>query len=286
MQKSLAVALLRICQSPDNELRPGKAVDAFLKEFGLGVRFRSSIQIKDSEKNFIREYLQRHGIDPETDPTAWGGLARHEALALGANEKFTRENVRKDRVAIKALPGRPLLVGAKPLELPPGAHVDLNWQWVAERSRHETVLFIENWENFEFTDKTPFLHELPGNPLVVFRGAPNVYNNRDSLALLKALQRVVYAFVDFDPEGLVIANALPYFGRFLAPSDEVLERLMDGFVNKSRYEEQLGQNLSVLESMAHPDLVRVQRVIRRLGMALPQERLIGLENVSPWPIPV
>ncbi|HBO3146289.1 DUF7281 domain-containing protein [Pseudomonas aeruginosa] len=229
----------------------------------------------------MRKYLQDHGIDPATDPAAWSGLARHEALKLGVNEKYTSENVRKDRVAIKTLPGRPLLVGSDQLMLPPSAHLDLNWQWVAKNSRHESVLLIENWESFELTHKTPFLHGLPGNPLVVFRGAPYIYNNRDSISLLKALQRVVFAFVDFDPEGLVIANALPHFARFLAPSDAVLEKLMGGAANKTRYEAQLGQNLSVLDSLDHPDLVRVQRVIRSLGMALPQERLIGLEGVSP-----
>ncbi|MHD0644904.1 DUF7281 domain-containing protein [Pseudomonas aeruginosa] len=254
---------------------------AFLDEFGIGVRTRSTVTLKPSEKDFIRQYLRNHSIDPATDPSAWDGLARHEALALGSNEKFTSENVRKDRVAVKALPGRPLLVGTEPLVLPPGAHLDLNWKWVAENSRHETVLFIENWENFEFTDKTPFLHGLQGNPLVVFRGDPNVYNTRDSIALLRGLQRPVLAFVDFDPEGLVIANALPHFERFLAPSDDVLEKLMAGFVNKTRYEEQLGKSHQVLDAMDHPDLVRVCQVIRRLGMALPQERLIGLDGVVP-----
>lgn len=281
MQKSLAVALLRLCQNPKKEIRPGKVVDAFLKDFGLGVHAGSTVTLKDSEKGFIRDYLERHGIDPGTDPAAWDGLSRHEALALGANEKFTSQNVRKERVAIKALPGRPLLIGSEPLVLPPGAHLDLNWRWVAEHSRHETVLFIENWENFEFTDNTPFLQGLPGNPLVVFRGDPSVYNTRDSLALLKALKRVVLAFVDFDPEGLVIANALPHFGRFLAPDDETLKKLTRGRENQARYELQLGQNLNALESIDHPDLVRVRQVLRRLGIALPQERLIGLSGVSP-----
>ncbi|MGC7069549.1 DUF7281 domain-containing protein [Pseudomonas aeruginosa] len=110
---------------------------------------------------------------------------------------------------MKALPDRPLLIENEPLVLPPGSHLDLNWRWVAEHSHHETILFIENWENFEFTDKTPFLWELPGNPLVVFRGAPNVYNNRDSLALLLAVQRAVYAFVDFDPEGWSLPMPYP-----------------------------------------------------------------------------
>lgn len=73
------------------------------------------------------------------------------------------------------------------------------------------VARYRNWENFELTHETPFLHQVPGNPLVVFRGAPGSYKTDSSQTLLAELKLPVVAFTDYDPEGICIAATLPGF---------------------------------------------------------------------------
>lgn len=117
------------------------------------------------------------GLSPKYGPSGakelkgqnWEGVgeSRHGALKKGGDEKLTTKRLRGKRVAVKALPGRPLLLGPTPVHLPPGASLDLDRHWLVEHCTHDSVLLIENWENFELTHETPFLHQVPGNPLVV-----------------------------------------------------------------------------------------------------------------------
>lgn len=134
-----------------------------------------------------------------------------------------------------------------------------------------------NWENFELTHETPMLKQLPGNPLVVFRGAPGSYKTESSQALLAELKLPVVAFTDYDPEGICIAATLPGFSRYLAPSDECLRALMDEINTERRYQKQVAGKLAFLESLTDAELIRVYIIVRAAGKALPQEMLIGLE---------
>ena len=94
---------------------------------------------------------------------------------------------------------------------------------------------------------------------------------------MKVLARPVLAFTDYDPEGVAIAATLPYFSRYLAPPDDVLERLMAQVTTHERYVNQLVGKIGMLEALTDPELVRVFKVIRRAARALPQEKLIGWE---------
>lgn len=105
---------------------------------------------------------------------------------------------------------------------PPGACLDLNRDWIVEHCRHDSVLLIENWENLELTHDTPLLGQLPGDPLVIFRGALGSYKKDTSEGLLAELQLPVITFTGYYPKGLCVAATLPYCSRYLAPSDECL----------------------------------------------------------------
>ncbi|RIZ40662.1 DUF7281 domain-containing protein [Pseudomonas putida] len=277
---ALTKKLLSIFQSEEQDFRPSKQLDAFCEDLGIGQRVRSLWRLSQSDKEKIATYLENEAkVDPRQSPDAWKGESRHGALKKGGDEKLTTKRLRGKRVAVKALPGRPLLLGPAPIFLPPGASLDLDRHWVVEHCAHDSVLLIENWENFELTHETPILNQLPGNPLVVFRGAPGSYKTDSSHALLAELKLPVVAFTDYDPEGLCIAATLPGFSWYLAPSDECLKKLMVEINTEQRYLRQVAGKLAFLESLTDPELVRVYRVVRTAGKALPQEKLIGLDVV-------
>jgi hypothetical protein len=270
--------LMSICQSDEEEFKRSKQLDQFCKEFGVGQEYRSVWRISRTEKDKIANIIRNEAkADPDATVGQWDDAPRHRALEMGGNEKHTKRRLRDCRVAVKSLPGRPMMFGDGGLFIPPGACLDLDLHWVAEHCEHEEVLLVENWENFELTHQTPFLRGVPGNPLVIFRGAPGSYKISASHELLRALARPVLAFTDYDPEGVAIAATLPHFSRYLAPSTEVLERLMKQVTTHDRYVDQLAGKLGMLESLTDPELVRVFGVIRKATKALPQEKLIELE---------
>ncbi|WP_024693481.1 hypothetical protein [Pseudomonas syringae] len=275
---ALTKKLLSIFQSEEQDFRPSKMLNEFCEDYSVGHRVGSVWRFSQSHKAKIATYLQHEAkVDPNQSLDAWEGESRHGALKKGGDEKLTTKRLRGKRVAVKALPGRPLLLGPTPVHLPPGASLDLDRHWLVEHCTHDSVLLIENWENFELTHETPFLHQVPGNPLVVFRGAPGSYKTDSSQTLLAELKLPVVAFTDYDPEGICIAATLPGFSRYLAPSDECLQALMDEINTEHRYQKQVAGKLAFLDSLTDPELVRVYQLVRKAGKALPQEKLIGLE---------
>lgn len=275
---ALTKKLLSICQSGEQDFRPSKLLDAFCDDYSVGLRVGSLWRFSQGDKDKVAIYLINVAkVDPNQSLDAWDGESRHGALQKGGDEKFATKRLRGKRVAVKTLPGRPLLLGSTPIHLPAGACLDLDRHFVAESCGHDSVLLVENWESFELTHQTPLLEQLPGNPLVVFRGAPGSYKTDSSKALLAELRLPVIAFTDYDPEGLCIAATLPGFSRYLAPSDEILKKLMGEINTERRYQKQVVGKLAFLDGLTDSDLVRVYEIVRKAGKALPQEKLIGLK---------
>lgn len=262
-----------ICQGARNEYPCSKGLEQFCEEFGLGRRFGNNRIFECGEIERIKTILQSQaGMDWRTDPESLNDLTRAEASKLSNNEKDTNRRVREERVAIKALLGRPVKLGQGELELPPGANLDVNWRLVAEQARHDSVLVIENWECFEESDHIPLIQGLQGNPLVLYRGDP-VYRNDHSKALLEALGLPVYAFVDFDPQGIEIAQSLPGFVSMITPSLDDLDALISTG-NPQRFALQYSKIVRLLDNLVDPSLQRIWGVIKRHGKALPQERFV------------
>lgn len=276
MEKGIAKILATICQDACEDYSAGKVLEAFCAEYGVGYRDGKSFRFDASTREKIKVILQAGGYDWRFDISTFKDMSRAEASRHSKNEKDTAKRVREGRVAIKSLPGRPLLLSTGPMTLPPGTNLDVSFEWVAANSLHDSVLVIENWECFERAHDVALLAEIPGNPLVVFRGDPTVYKVGFTHALLELLQKPVAAFVDYDPAGIVIAQGLPCFERFVAPSDEALELLLEGG-NAERFSEQYSSNtVRILNTLEHAQLRHAWQLINKHGKALPQEKLISL----------
>lgn len=277
MSKILIKTLLRVYQQRPETPQGGVALTAFCREHGIGELRKTKYLLSEADFRAIGTYLRNtQSIDPDTPADTWDNLSRHEALAHSDNEKMSLANVKVERVAIKALGGRALCIQGREIHLPAGSHLDIRFSEVGQVD-HDRVLVVENWENFERVHQTPLLDTLGGNPLVLYRGDV-VYSEKDSLALLRALQLPVLAFVDIDPMGLIIAQSLPGLESMVVPDQKSLVSLFQQSTLAERFIRQKANIMNALHSLEHPQLCQLWKLMDGYGRAVPQEILIGLKS--------
>ncbi|WP_348944739.1 hypothetical protein ABHF33_15200 [Chitinibacter sp. FCG-7] len=278
MEKSLIKTLLRIVQNDDEKTSSSRGLEQFANMHQIGHLQGRSYVFNAADKQIIKDLLKvEAGIDADsTRPEAWDGLSRTESLALASNEKLSQSNVRLNRVAVKALAGSVVCLGDEALKLPDGSHLELDWQQVAILNRHDGVMLVENWEAFENIHQLQFEPNMASrNPLVVFRGMPQVYRQDYVVALLDSLKLPVYAFVDFDPSGLVIALSTPYFVSLIAPPNDMLQAAFKACTNGARFQSQLPETQAVLEQCNHSEISQYWQLFKNAGVALPQEYFLS-----------
>lgn len=269
-------ALLRVVQSAQARFPASQVLKALSDTYRIGRGKGAALSFDAHDKARIRALLHAEGIDPDTDPSAWDGIARAQALTLGPDEKFAASPVKRRRVAVKSLPGRSLRLAGRELVLPPGCHLDGDAAAIAPLLDHGTVLLVENWECFEQIHGVDLdLSPAGPNPLVLWRGDRSDTRTDHATGLLRALDVPVWAFVDYDPAGLLIAAKLPRLAGILAPEPERLERdLARGLAD--RYRDQLPAAAAALDTCASEPVRSLWARLRCHGRALPQERyLIG-----------
>ena len=274
LQKQLVRALLRVVQSPQERFDGSQVLTDFADDYRIGRTKGAGLLFDPDDKARIREVLLSEGIAPDTRPAAWDRISRAAALNLGPNEKFTASPVKRCRVAIKTLPGRPLHLDGEALLIPTACHLDVDGPAVAGLLAHATVLLVENWESFNRIHDTALdLAPAGANPLVVWRGDRSDTRADHALGLLRALGRPVWAFVDFDPAGLLIAAALPGLAGIIAPPpDQLASDLARGL--PGRYQAQLPAAIATLDACGNASVQSLWAILRRHGRALPQERYL------------
>lgn len=273
MEKQLICSLLRIYHSEKERFSYSKTVDAFIDIYNIGRKKGKSFIFTGHDKCEIAGLLLKgEGINAEeTKADAWENLSRAESAKIGANEKLTSQKVRQYRVAIKALPGKPLLLSPTPIYLPEGANLDISFFDVASTCQHTSILVVENWETFAGIHKNIFsLDEAGDNPLVVFRGSP-VYTIDNVIALLQALKLPVYAYVDYDPKGLCLALELPYFTRMIVPPEDLFLATLERAQNYERFKAQLAGCQQKLSNTHNQQINSLWKIMEPKGKALPQE---------------
>jgi hypothetical protein len=274
LSKQLVKALLRVIQSETERFSGSKVLREFSDGYRIGRIKGAGLLFDQADKARIAEVLSVEGIDPATPPDAWDQLTRADATRLGPDEKFTAAPVKRQRVAVKALPERPLLLDGRELILPRACHLDADGPSIVGRLGHETVLLVENWECFDRIDLVDLDFTPAGpNPLVIWRGDPSSTRVDHALDIIRALDCPVWAFVDYDPAGLLIAARLPRLAGVIAPQSERLARDLEHGL-RDRYEEQLHMAASALDDDPRESIQKLWHLIRGHGRALPQERYL------------
>lgn len=281
MEKSLVKQLLRCVQSPEERFNLTVALTVLLGDYPiLGQVKGKSVYVTAEQKERMRQILRSERINPETDPNAWDGLTRSEALDLGNNEKFASDPVRRRRVAVKALfPHLPVYLGGSPIYLPARCHIEIDSNEV-NVAQHDWLVVVENWEAFQDIHVAGTKLKFPGtNPLIVWRGGAAAVRADAMLEWVTGLEIPVSAFVDLDPAGLLIAGSLPRFSSVVSPGNEALKELFAaGHGRCDLYETQIARARASLAKFTSPEIVELIRLIVEFGKGLPQEYWLSTER--------
>lgn len=284
LSKALTQSLLRIVQSaPEREAFAASAMlRAFAEESGIGILIGKQVLFPPTHKDRLRAWLLADQIDPTTAPEAWSGVGRAEALAIGPDEKWAGQQVRAQRVALKTLGGKPLMVGESALHLPAQSNLEWLVADAARRLAHDAVIVVENWETFDRIDDLEVDFAPAGaNPLVIWRGGGLRATTGAAMQFLAAYGRPVWSAPDYDPEGLAIASRFPHLVGILTPSFEILSARLEQSRLSDRYRQQLPGAQATLDSATNPEIIALWRLVRRAGKALPQEMLCHRREIAP-----
>ena len=289
MDKRTADALLRAINTPaGSRVSLTKALRAYLAENHIGTIKGEGVTFTAAEQAKLSEHLHGMGFGRYTGGPL-GQLTRTERLSFVANEKLGGGPVRRDRIAIKAMAGRPLLVAGKCIDLPPGSHLDIAWPLAAEGIGHRTAVVVENWESFEGIDRALVslaAGDLLAGAVAVYRGDTDTKVG-DVLRFLEATGLQTIAYGDLDPAGLVIAAGFPGLVGLLAPSECDIRSLLQApdKVRPDRYHAQLPMARERLDQLPpeHP-VAPLWAILREARTGLMQES-ISSENIELhiWP---
>jgi len=274
MDKRLVGLIQRAVLSPETLFPFNTSWQRLHREYNIGLPVGNQIRVGDWDKRelvaLVRQMTGFNLLAAELDELA--GLSRHEALALSHQEKWAGQAVRRRRLLLKALPGKPLLVNEQALLLHSRGHVDMAADTVG-RVGHGSAIVVENYECFDrLAQMRLVLDDGPwANAVVVYRGDPQASRTDDVHEFLRGRALPVLAMVDIDPSGLVIAQTLPGVAGLLAPPLAVIDGLLRQG-NPALYRKQRAGAEQSLRNSPYALIRKCWALIEAHGAGLAQER--------------
>lgn len=277
LDQRLAEAVQRVLAKRDERASLSATLQRLVNDFDIGTVRGKSVYFTAKDRDEMRALLEARGYS--TERVSLADLARGERLALTPNEKAGGGAVKRNRISIKALPGRTLRIGGEALSLPSECHLDANWTLIAQSISHPCVMVVENYENFNRVHEIIF--DLPApytDALVIYRGDPLESRLDNVQALLERLALPVLAFPDADPAGLAQAASLPRLEGIVLPRVDVLATQLRNpkMARSDLFYDQFPVYSSVLDALAcsHP-CRNVWRLLTETKSGITQERWIG-----------
>jgi hypothetical protein len=242
MNKQLLAVIERAIRS-ELQIFPLNQSWAFLhQQYNVGQTQGNKLKVTPQDKHELIALVKHAtGIDlGQISVADFAAMNREEVLAFALDEKIAGQAVKKDRLAIKTLPGHTLKINGEAFSLPGCGYLDMALADMADTA-HNSILIIENYRCFDKLEKMRL--NLPGqyaDPLVVFRG-DNTYSENTVRQLLASIHLPVLVMADLDPKGLIIAQSFSGVIGLIAPGLADLEALFKDKqkANSKLYEKQL-----------------------------------------------
>lgn len=243
----------------------------FAEHYSLGRLIGRRVEYTDSHFEAAEQLLRAHQVPVQA---LGAGMSRAQAATYGGmSEKAFSVAPHADSVALKALGG--CVFEERPL-LTPGASYMVLTVEQARQVRCERIMVVENFETFRRLQDYAWVDRQGLAVLVVYRGDKDL-PLKDAAALVASRSEPLWGFFDFDPAGLVMANALPFerFERLLLPDTRWLEAAADTPRGRQLYDRQAGGYENVLNAAHHPQIIAAWRLMKLLRSAVTQERMQG-----------
>lgn len=237
--------------------------------FGLGLSIGRNIEY--SEQDWLRAEGLLRSHDIPTTKLAEGAGRIELAAYGGVSEKSFSQAPHTNSVAIRCM-GRCELDGHE-LYTPEGCYLALTME-AAARIQCDRLMVVENLESFRRLERYTWLSPEGSNVLVVYRG-DTIFNGRDAHALVHGRSEQIWAFFDFDPQGLTLANALPHdrLEKIVVPDLAVLTGLCDTARGRELFHDQVGGCQTQLNASQHQAVVPLWALMKRLRSGATQERM-------------
>lgn len=255
------------------EFRQAEAARFFCTEFSLGVLLANKVVYRPSDFENARALLENNDLPVEAlGPEA----SRADAAVFGGmSEKSFSAAPHARSVAVKALGA--CAIDGHVLYAPKGGYTVLS-PADAQRVSCQRLMLVENLETFRHLESYGWIDWRALNVLAVYRGDPEL-PNKDAAHVVSSRFEPVWAFVDFDPAGLAIANGLPAqrLERLVLPSLAWLQQAANTPRGRQLFDRQRAQNEPTLDAAVHPEVIGAWQLMKRLRSGVTQERMLAAD---------
>jgi len=262
-----------VIERPDRR-RAGDAARFFCAHYSLGAVVGSQVEYRPDHHQAAERLLLAHDL-----PVAAMGpdaTRADSAIYGGMSEKSLSVAPHSKSVAIKCL-GHCTLDGHK-LFTPEGSYLVMT----PERAQQVTcarLMVVENLETFRALEAYAWIDLRGMDVLAIYRG-DMVLPNKDASDVIKARPEPIWAFFDFDPAGLAMANALPAgrLERVVLPALDWLKQASKTPRGRQLFDAQSEVFGKSLDQSEIPEILALWKVLKRLQGAVTQERMLRLDT--------
>lgn len=262
--------LQRLVSERPAQRRVGGIANHFCEHYSLGTVVGRNIEYRESDHRTAESLLRAHdlpvksmGLDASrADVAAYGGLS----------EKRLSSAPHAKSVAVKFFGD--CTVDGQRLSTPAGCYMVVS-PALGLRIKCDRLLVVENLETLRRLEDYTWLDFRGLSVIAIFRGDPSLSVGH-ALGLVRDRTEPIWAFVDFDPAGLVIANALPHgrLERVVLPPLQWLKKAADTSRGRQLFAEQVERCSQTLDRSPHPEVRIWWASMRAWRSAVTQERML------------
>jgi hypothetical protein len=265
--------LQRLVSERPSQRRVGEVSRHFSEHYSLGTMVGRQVEYRDEHLRTAEALLRTH--DLPVSPMAPSATRADVAAFGGLSEKALSAAPHAGSIGVKCV-GLCTLDGV-PLRTPEGTYLVVTPE-VAGRIRCDRLMLVENLETFRQLERYSWIDYLGRSVLVIYRG-DSALPVGEALQVIRARTEPVWAFVDFDPAGLVIANSLPpdRLERIVLPDQVWLRKAAKASRGRQLFDRQEARARPGLERAVHPEVRKAWAELAELRSGVTQERMLCIQ---------
>lgn len=265
--------LQRLVSEQPQQRRIGEVSRHFCEHFSLGTMVGRQVEYREEHLRTAESLLRNH--DLPVSPMASAATRADVAAFGGLSEKALSTAPHARSIGVKCV--GPCTLDGLALRTPEGTYLVVSPE-VASRISCDRLLLVENLETFRHLERYGWIDYRGCSVLAIYRG-DSVLATGEALQLLRDRHEPIWAFVDFDPAGLVIANALPTdrLERIVLPAQAWLCEAARTSRGRQLFDRQEAGARPGLEHAAHPEVRLAWAAMTAMRSAVTQERMLSFQ---------
>lgn len=262
--------LQRLVEERPTQRSAGLIAKHFCEHFSLGLDVGRFIEYRSAHHGMALSLLQAHDLPVNTPSTR---ISRAESAKFGGlSEKSLSAAPHSGSIAIKCFGN--CLIGSVSIVTPPYSYLVVTPEFGLDITCDRWML-VENLETFRNLERYKWIDYLNKGVVAIYRGDSSL-STGDATNLLRMRSEPIWAFVDFDPAGLSIANSLPLtrLERLILPDWPLLRLLADTPRGRQLFDAQFSYANGVGDKDIPPLLRDAWKVMLELRSGVTQERMM------------